>query len=327
MALNCGYSINWDVPNNPDGSTKYEITLEGETIYKARIYFKNDTDSESVDLAPIFREYLDTLYNDIEFAAGTIELPTNGLFSSFHTFTVTPENGASTTFDVVYNYNTKYELESDGTTVMNYPILLQTDPRQYLFLSGLAGASLSYSTSKGQSGSGSPSGTGINLFTIDLKTLNLEVGDTITLTANGIEYEYNILPYCRNRYVLYYQNEYGGLDSLLCLPNTVDAYDGDNVYVRLQNDNNYRRDFHQQRLQTLIHKRYNVVSGYMGNDEARNIQHLIYSPKVFIHNLDEDTITACFVTNTSITTGLKRFNNNRFAYSFTIEESQLYLRK
>lgn len=327
MALNCGYGIIWDIPNNPDGSTKYEITLEGETIYKGRIYFKNDTDSESVDLAPIFREYLDTLYNEIEFGAGTIELPANGLYSSYHTFTVTPENGASTTFDVVYNYNSNYELESDGNTIMNYPVLLHVDPRQYLFLSGLTGANLSYTTSKGGSGSGSPSGTGINLFTIDLKTLNLEVGDTITLSANGNEYEYNILSYCRNRYALYYVNEYGGLDSLLCLPNTVDTYTGDNIEVRLQNDNNYRQDFHQQRLQTLVHKRYNVITGYIDDDGARNIQHLIYSPKVFIHNLDENTITSCIVTNTSITTGLKRFNGNRFTYSFTVEESQLYLRK
>lgn len=332
MAYNVNYPIIYNIGNNGQNYRDYTIVTGGQTVYTGRIYFKSESESSvAIDIAPICKDYIDVLYEDIVYpgTASVQALPADGLIQSVNIFTVTPAGGTGESFTVVYNYNTDYITETSGTDILNEPVVLEADPRQYLFMGSYSSGSVtfSYSTDTGLSGSSSGSSDQIQLYALNLNSLNLDNAKSITLKAGDQEFKYRIMPECKSRFALYYVNKYGGFDAALFSGHAIENWNPQRVDVRLYNDRANRRDWEQKRLLSEIDKGYELNTGIFLDDmPARAIDNLIYSPKVFIHDLESGTITSCLITDSSYET--RDYRGDRlFNYTVNVKESQKQIRR
>lgn len=291
MASACGYPIYVSISAGIDDPTDFTITLDGNEIYTGRVY-SLDGSAMNVDISDICAQYLDPKYEKLNLG-GSISVSVE---DSVKTFAVSP--GGS--FTVCYNYNTDYKLDIPSGSSLNFPATDFVDPRQMIGSSTLGVSGINLSQAK-------PSGS---------------VGATITVGG----YQYKILRECPNRYAIYYVNKYGGLDYLICNARCTDRFSTDRTNARLYNDGTDRLSFENTRVYQDIIKQYTLNTGWISEERALNIDHLIFSPKAFIHDLENDTVTACFVDDTSIT--LKRHRaDGMINYEFNVSESQLYKRR
>lgn len=287
--FNIGYKINSPLSPDPDNGIEYIISLEGNEIYKGRVYLP----FTEIDISDICREYLIPNYEDIIVSGGLVE-------NSVATFTVTPGG----TYQVCYNYNTDYELETATGTILNAPINDVVDPRMLVGTSTLTDAGISVVHSN-------PTGN---------------VGSTITVGG----FRYRIVAPCPNRYAIYYVNKNGGIDYLLCSGRSVNRWRSSRTEGRMYANRNSRTTFENTRLYQDITKSYELNTGFILDDDlADKISHLFAANKIWIHNLDEDTITACLISDSSYSEQSYSYDRDTVLinYSFTIEESKLYIRK
>lgn len=313
---------------------EYTISLNGVTIYSGRVYPYDGDDTATIDISDICRELLDTFYEKlIDRVTGVYQMPsgvmTNGsrLINPINRFIV-HQDEVETSYLVAYDYNTDYVLERPYGRNLNDPILLEADPRQRLFASGynIAGIdSYSYQVNGLPPLDYSITSQTFNLLALDLNDISLSPGDSVTMTSNGVSSIYKIVPECHNRFALYYVNKYGGLDSLLCSGKAVEAFNSKYTPFRQYSDRTVRTGFADVKLGQEIEKRYALNTGLLNDDGASKIDHLIYSPKVWIHDLEKDTITSCLIEDSSYT--VKNYRNDRVVqYAINVSESQVYLR-
>lgn len=284
----CGYPIYHTISFTGEGYTDYTITLNGATIYTGRVYPFSSGGSVDIDISKICREYLDTSFENSPNLNG-VSSDAVGIFAV---------NGTS--YQICYNYNTDYILDIPTGTVLNEPLTDYVDTRQYIGVSTLTGSGITASHTK-------PSGA---------------IGETITIG----DYEFEILPECNSRYALYYVNKNGGLDYLICNGKAIDKYNAKRIDATLYTDQTNSMLFANTHTNQYIYKQYELNTGYISEDRAQNIDHLIYSPKVWLHNLQDDSITSCLINDNNYS--VKRFKNNGLInYTINVTQSQHFIRK
>lgn len=285
----CGYPIKHTVSVDESGRGEYEVTLNGEVVYEGVVQTPNGGAGEvEVDLSDIFSEYLDTNFEDFDNLSGTSD-------KAVKTFSVD-----GTSYQVAYNYNTDYVLEIENGAVVNFPVTYDVDPRMYIGQSIMSDSGISATHNRM---SGSPG--------------------TIIKIGN---YDFRLTKECKNRYALYYVNEYGGIDYLLCSGKVVDKYNTKRTEAKLYADMSDRKTFSTKRIYQDVSKRYELNTGWMQDDRAANIHHLIYSPKIWIHSLETDTITACNIDDTAYT--IRNYKNDKLLnYTINLTESKTLKRR
>lgn len=330
MIYNCGYPIWHPISNLSQAFQDYTIVIGGETVYTGRIYFKSsDPQIEQIDVSPIAREYCQVLYEDTPFTnQGVYNLATNGNVGSIINLIVSDASG-SITYPVVYNYNTLYIQQSPDKGVLREPITLDADPRGLLFAGGYSNSdAITYSVSTSKQGALAGSGaTGaISGITYDLNGKGLEYGDTVTMTANGQAETYTVGRACQNSFSVYYVNKYGGLEALSCTGRYTESWQADKVDVRLYNDRVSPMDFEQITINSDINHILLLNTHFVPTGRERYIDNLINSPKLWVHDFDNDLIFSAKINTNSFSHIQDRFNRP-VSYEFSVVESQKQLRR
>lgn len=332
MAIyNCGYPIYHTISNPGSEYQDYSISTGGRTVYTGRIYFRSPSDaSERIDLSPIFREYVDVLYEDISFTtSGVYNLPksADGV-GSITAFTVTDSLG-TVTYNVIYNYNTEYIGSSPDSGDIREPITFEVDPRQDLFACGYSNvgtAVYSMTTSKDNVSGGSGASGAISGLCVNLSAYPLEAGDTVNMVALGTTITYNVVHPCKNRFALYYVNKYGGLEALLCSGRANEGWNRNDINVELYNDRLNRFDFEQKTLRSDIQHTFELRTGFVPEGHERYIDNVVNTTRCWLHDFDRDIIFSCQITDGSFTAEEKRYNKT-LRYNFNVRESQKQLRR
>lgn len=302
MAYSCNYPILHPLSVPGGGFTNYTISFGRKDIYTGRVYSKEEGGGTvQVDISPVCREYLDTNY---EALLGAVPGPISGAVpdntdkgtTCVGTFTV---GGSS--YVVKYDYNTDFLSTVPDSGSLNDPFCTDVDGRQYI-------PNCTYSP------------TGFNI----AATTNQSASPGTKLTVGGVTY--TVVQPCQNRFVLYYVNKKGGLDAVLCKGRYVQNWSPERTDARLWNDRGNRLDFEQTRVFQRIDRQVTLNTGLINTDLAEKIDNLIYSPKVFIHDLDADTITSCLITDSSYSAKRRRYEQV-VQYEFQIKESQQQQRK
>lgn len=312
----------------------YSIQVDGTQVYTGRVFPYSATDTDlTIDISEVCREYLDTFYGKFDFS-GTIQaaVPEDGLFSTVKVFTVSsdfnPGDGADRTYTVGYNYNTDYISDLPDAGNLNFPVSTEIDPRQRIWICGynMAGATaFQYRKNNAAFTTVNVTSGRYNAFSPDPDALDLREGDTVDVNQGGQSFRFDVVAGCRNRFALYYVNKAGGMDSLLCSGKAVESTSPSRTDVTLYDDRLDRRDWQQKRIYAEIDKQYQLNTGLLDDEGASRIDHLVNSPKVFIHDLEKDTVTSCLVTDTSYT--VKTFRNDRrVQYTLNVKESQKQIR-
>lgn len=358
MAYTCGYPIYHQFTvNNVNNAISYTIELNGTQIYSGKVFGTNTAENVQIDISDIAREYLSARWDDLNIQVSDRIVTAFGLAQNrypFGTFRVISDNNIGgvpyVDYQICYDYNQEYDLTTEVLDYFDYPVSLFADPRQIVFLNvrslnlGGTGAITQYRINiNGEIIDNDL--INVNAYTAGVfNLLNANVGVTdrvriISSNANGtLHYtDYTILEQCPNRYAVYYVNLRGGLQSLLCYGKYTESIQSDKFEPRLYADRTDRKRFEKYPVNQFILKRYTLNTGIIYPQKGRrnvnfvsgnpeNIIHLITSNKIWIHDLDNNTITACRLLENSY--DVKRFRFDRpLNYTFTLEESKQYYRK
>ena len=126
---------------------------------------------------------------------------------------------------------------------------------------------------------------------------------------------------CGADYVLYYINPWGGYD-WFPLDNKVIIQDDLTQHTYSQNYNNTTMQFGKRRYLSEINRKYNVITGWLKQDESDRMWYLLESNTVYLHNLNENKIIPVIIKDTSVEHKQKNRRQKIIQYTFTLEESQ-----
>lgn len=131
----------------------------------------------------------------------------------------------------------------------------------------------------------------------------------------------NIL--CDGRYVLYYLNRYGGMDSFVLEGKCVKTDNYTPYYITSTYDNN-TTEFGKKIYHNDITSTYNLITGWLKDSESENLAfNLLSSNLVYLHDIKEDKIMPVVITNTSVDYKTFRNQNNKlYNYTISVECSQ-----
>ncbi len=333
MIYSVNYPIIYELPT-PVVGRLYEYRINygtTEDLFVGRVI--GNGGGTQIDISRILQKFTDVCYYDKIYSLQDVmyfnTLNDEHNNSYFSVIVIDMNTGVRTPFDVMYNYNTDYINQYPYTLLLNDPITNKVDRRQRINLSSFGLADQSYLINGVEQGTGTVEINSFGNINLNIDSLNVVNGDTITLKAGYLSYDYKVVEGCSD-YVIHYVNKLGGLDSLICEGKSIINRQAQYTDVLLNTINIYhsrqiRNDFDNTRLQAYITKSYQLNTPILTLEESKKMDNLIFSPKVWIEDLNTKTITACLVRDTQITGKWKR--DGIIQYQINLEESQLEYRR
>lgn len=280
-------------------SVDYEIRLtDGTTIFSGRSYRRPNETSLQVKINDICADYLESLHKDkLNLTEGFVS---NDIAKEFRVFNSSGTLIKSVTFvnDWSYDYDRK------DTGVLSDPINRIFDVRMPLM----------YSISKAQTILVEAQDTKAD-FSIDFSSdfyigndLNREVvaEGAGTLTLKNIFTEkgdvkvggilYTGLRTC-NTHALYYINAYGGWDFLLLEGRTIEKDSYTRQEHQREYDNSDIADRGTKNQLNEVVKSYVLHTGWMKNNEAAKMHHLLGSTDVYLYDLEKGRMIPVVITD------------------------------
>lgn len=138
--------------------------------------------------------------------------------------------------------------------------------------------------------------------------------------VNGVRYD--VVDACA-RYALLYVNAFGGWDTLLMegRESETDAYDRHTMVQRY--DNNSRSARGKAEYVNEVTRRWTVRTGWLRDDEAARMHHVIGSPHVFLYDITDGTLQPVVITDTGCDYKTYRGNGGKLVnYAITVELAQ-----
>lgn len=241
----------------------------------------------------------------------------------------------NTSYVVAYDYNTDYISEIGSKRLNNDPIRNELIIGQYASLSFYdeycnSAKTITVSLNGAEILTESTSLRSVQFW---FNTMLVEANDgdilTLTITTNSgvYEVEYKLIDRCKNRYVLYYLNKYGGIDSLIIKGQYRESFNNDSFRIDTFYDRSEPSNFQRRVIQNTAVRRWEFNTGTLNDEQAAKIDHLLLSPRIWVHDLETNLK---FAANTSS----QNFSVNKFIddrrqpyYTINLEQSQDIIRR
>lgn len=211
-------------------------------------------------------------------------------------------NNVITAYTLCADYS--YEYMRSGVQSISRPFSNIVDPRQILFSSVANYSTYPYTydieLAHTQDGSTTTeasmpiSGAITFAWPVDDMGRLAKDGDTITIGGDALLQTYKVKNTCC-RYCLYYRNAFGGFDSLLIMGNSMrtDAYAKTDI---VRDANNITLEFGRKTIINEITPKWKLYTDYLTDEQWQLTHHLLGSPQVYLHDLEERTITPVVIT-------------------------------
>lgn len=131
---------------------------------------------------------------------------------------------------------------------------------------------------------------------------------------------------CKNDYVLYYTNPFGGYDWFNHIAKVIER-DDLITYNYVQDVDNTTTNFGKNRYLTEVNKTFEFTTKWLKEDESKRMWYLLESNKVWLHDVVEDRIYPVTLTDTSVEYKQKTPTQKIIQYTFNVELSQQRTRK
>lgn len=238
-------------------------------------------------------------------------------------------------YTMVYDYNTQWISEIGDFRANNDPIRAELVAGQFVVPSiynATCGATTQISVYLNSVliDSSSPVGPS-SYYWYDTLGANASAGDEIRfdIASSGMSESqtYTFIKPC-HRYVIYYLNKFGGIDSLVVKGTTTESYNNSDYTIDGNYDRSLPQNFQYRRIQNTTTKILTMNIGRMTNSQAAKIDHLYLSPKVWVHDLKEGLIYAVNVNDSSFGINSMPVNNtNGNNYTINLALTQDIIRK
>ena len=308
-----------------DDGIIFRIVVGENTIYTGKSHIRPGETENRIRINDICADYLRNVLPTLSLAEfNAIELPVT---FSVQKFVVVMDGDPPEWVDVAdvqfindWSYDRSYNAETMG---MVFPINGHIDARQWLVWTGLnvsqvtadlyykdgtssqviitvttsAGFNEDFNSDFVRAVRSAGSGTAV---------FNLAAWENLDrIQVNGTTYR--VVSDCR-RYVLYYVNAYGGWDSLL-IEGNVKETDTITRYTReMEYDNRNVQNRGTQNYANEIVKSYNLVTGWLSDEEASRMHHLINSTEVYLYDIITQEMIPVVIPSTSCE--YKTYKNN-----------------
>ena len=298
------------------GYVDYTVSTEGDVIYSGRAYQMPGDANINFELNEIVRDYVD---NYLWWREG-YQTPSGWQ----RTFTIELGNGGGG--DYIFTKDWSYQelgYSTNSFICLNEPIINEIPAGCYVPVCVF---------SPQKAGNTSFTRNGTSVYTANLN--NPRQARYLFVSAPGYKYGYtgdnNVYKGaadCKTRYVLYYENAYGGIDAMpvqgnATLTDKITAYTTKNAVRVPSTSFSYRRYLNE------IQKTWEFRTGYLSDEQASRMHHLIESTMVYVYDIETDTLYPVVIDETSLT--YKTYKNQGrkfFNYSFKVRESQDKIRK
>lgn len=210
-------------------------------------------------------------------------------------------------YTIAYDYNTSYVSDIGDRRLNNNFISHDIVPGQLISLSYYDINCSNFKTIRasldGEEVGVSTSNLRAMQYWLDTTYLELEEASELTLEIDDNTdvhtIIFNIIPPCRIRYVLYYVNKLGGLDTLVMKG----EYSESDTFDRTQINTNYDRSLpYNFQYKTILHtdkKTVTLNTGYLNNEQSSRMDHILCSPKMWLHDIKTGLIHAAYLDSTS----------------------------
>lgn len=322
-----GYPIYINVQTGAIGTPiRYAITGDDGFSYTGTVYPKVANEVVKVDISPILRQKVDTIYEEIPWdRQNSYESGSRDFAYPYH-YHNDPTNYA------IYNYNSQYISTIPNALTLTQLISNIVDPRQYFTPTNMADFTVAYEA-KTSSGVTLPQDTGdvdpggyltVFLFGYDLSKMPVKVGEKIIFSGvDGITVD--IVSPCLHTHCLYYVNKSGGLDWLLV--NVKTSWKADDKECRFASDRLNSKDFERRRIHSDVTRSFRIFTDNLTDDEASRMDNAFFAPKMWLMDLESRFITSVVITDREFTENQYRSDNEKMGYEFTVEESQRFIRR
>ena len=298
----------------------YTISTNGNVIYSGRAYKMPGEDAINFELNEIVRDYID---NFLWWRQG-YQTP-SGWQRDFK-LELSDGGGGDYVFTKDWSYVEK-DYSSTPVICLNDPIIDTIPAGCYvpvcIFSPQRTGnVSFTYTTTQGNNGVA---------YMVNLN--DARQARYLFVSTPGYKYGYSLnnvykgASDCKTRYVLYYENAFGGFDAMPIQGNTkatdkITAYTTKNA-VRVPS-----RNFSYRRYLNDISKTWELRTGYLTDVQAGKMHHLLESTQVYLYDIKTAEVYPVVIDDTSVE--YKTFKNQGrkfFNYVFTCRESQNKIRK
>ena len=303
----------------------YTISTDDSVIYSGRAYQLPDADTINFELNEVVRDYID---NYLWWRAG-YQTPSGWQRS----FTLEMSNGSSGEYVFTKDWSyVEKNYSSSSVICLNEPIIKEIPAGCFVpvcvFSPQRAGdVSFVYTNTQGNT----PLAYGAHLDNprqaryLYVSTAGYKYGFSGGGVTNWDVYR-GVEP-CNYRYVLYYENAYGGIDALP-IQGTATASDKITPYTTKNGVRVPSTDFSYRRYLNEIAKTWEFKTGFLSDLQASRMHHLLESTMVYVYDMYEDKLFPVVIDETTVT--YKTYKNQGrkfFNYSFKVQESQRKIRK
>lgn len=140
------------------------------------------------------------------------------------------------------------------------------------------------------------------------------------VTVNGVRY--TVVDACA-RYALLYINAFGGWDTLLMEGRESEADAYDRHTMRQRYDNGTRSARGTVEYVNEVTRRWTVRTGWLRDEQAARMHHVIGSPHVFLYDITDGTLQPVVITDTECQYKTYRGNGGQLTnYAITVELAQ-----
>jgi hypothetical protein len=302
----------------------YTLTTEGSVIYTGRAYQLPGDDMIDFELNEVVRDYLD---NTLWWREG-YQTPSGWE----RTFTLEMSNGG--TGDYIFTKDWSYVergYEQNDFICLNEPIIDELPIGCYapvcVFSPQRAG---NVNFKGGSNGSTTVYTANLNNARQARYLSNVTRGGQYGYAVPGGESRtgiYKAVEPCNYRYVLYYENAYGGFDAMP-IKGIATASDKITAYTTKNGVRVPSTSFSYRRYLNEIAKTWEFKTGYLSDLQASRMHHLLESTQVYVYDMYEDKLIPAVIDETTVT--YKTYKNQGrkfFNYSFKVQESQRKIRK
>jgi hypothetical protein len=308
------------------GYVDYTVSTDGEVIYSGRAYQMPGDANINFELNEIVRDYVD---NYLWWRQG-YQTPSGWE----RTFTLTLSNGGGG--DYIFTKDWSYQeknYSSSSLICLNEPIINEIPAGCYVpvcVFSPQNAGNVTFTSSN------SPGWWG-HLYTANLN--NPRQARYLSVASPGYQYGYRYntiyrdygvykgVKNCNTRFVLYYENAYGGIDAMPIQGNAT-ATDKITAYTTKNSVRVPSTAFSNRRYLNEISKTWEFKTGYLSDEQASRMHHLIESTMVYVWDIEEARLYPVVIDENSLTYKTYRNQGRKFFnYSFKVKESQDKIRK
>lgn len=307
------------------GYVDYTVSTGGDVIYSGRAYQMPGEENIEFELNEIVRDYVD---NYLWWRQG-YQTPSGWQ----RTFTIELGNGGGG--DYIFTKDWSYQEKNYSSTPLislNEPIIKEIPAGCFVPVcvfspQRVGDVSFVYTNTQGNT----PLAYGVHLD-------NPRQARYLFVSSPGYKYGfegggisnrdvYRGAADCKTRYVLYYENAFGGIDAMpvqgnATLTDKITAYTTKNQVRVPSTSFSYRRYLNE------IQKTWEFKTGYLSDEQASRMHHLIESTMVYVYDIQTAALYPVVIDETSLVyRTYKNQGRKFFNYSFKVRESQDKIRK